>query len=76
MSTIARAWDAFLAAVAEARMLHASGGSPAAIQDVLQHAREPTAGASFSFTALTNHLLFAYNTSGGFFRWRAFLYTF
>ena len=40
MGTIARAWSAFFDAIAEAMSLHASGGDPAAIQDLLQHARE------------------------------------
>ena len=40
MSTIARAWEAFIAAVAEAQHLYRSGGATAAIQDLLQHARE------------------------------------
>jgi hypothetical protein len=40
MTTIARAWEAFQAAVAEAMTLHASGGSVAEIHDLLQHARE------------------------------------
>ena len=39
-STIARAWEAFLSAVAEAQHLHRSGGAAEAIQDLLQHARE------------------------------------
>ena len=34
------AWNAFLAAVAEAQTLHASGANATAIQDLLQHARE------------------------------------
>ena len=34
------AWDAFQAAIAEAQALHASGADIAAIQDLLQHARE------------------------------------
>jgi hypothetical protein len=40
VSTIANAWKAFLAAIAEVMSLQASGGDPAAIQDLLQHARE------------------------------------
>jgi len=40
MSTLAMAWDAFQAAIAEAQALHASGADIAAIQDLLQHARE------------------------------------
>ena len=39
-STITRAWEAFLSAVAEAQHLHRSGGAAEAIQDLLQHARE------------------------------------
>ena len=34
------AWEAFLAAVAEAQALHASGADVAKVQDLLQHARE------------------------------------
>ena len=40
MSTLAAAWDAFLAAIAEAQVLYASDADAAAIQDLLQHARE------------------------------------
>jgi hypothetical protein len=40
VGTVTRAWDAFMAAISEARELHASGGNAAAIQDLLQHARE------------------------------------
>ena len=40
MTTIAQVWEAFLAAIAEARTLHASGGSVVAVADLLQHARE------------------------------------
>lgn len=40
MSAIARAWEAFLAAVVEAQDLVRSGGATEAIQDLLQHARE------------------------------------
>jgi hypothetical protein len=40
MTTIALAWEAFLAAITEAQALHASGADVAAIQDLLQHARE------------------------------------
>ena len=40
MTTITRAWEAFLAAVAEAQSLHASGADAATIQDLVQHARE------------------------------------
>jgi hypothetical protein len=39
-STVERAWEAFLAAIADAKELTASGGSAGAIQDLLQHARE------------------------------------
>ncbi len=40
MTTIEGAWQAFLAAVAEAQELHASGAGAEVLQDVLQHARE------------------------------------
>jgi hypothetical protein len=40
VSTLAAAWDAFLAAIADAQALDASGADAAAIQDLLQHARE------------------------------------
>ena len=40
MTTIARAWEAFQAAVAEALALHGSKGSVAEIHDLLQHAKE------------------------------------
>jgi len=40
MTTIERAWRAFLAAIAEAKSLHASDGATAAVRDLLQHARE------------------------------------
>jgi hypothetical protein len=37
---IERAWEAFLAAVAEARQVYGSGGATETVQDLLQHARE------------------------------------
>jgi hypothetical protein len=40
MSTITMAWEAFLAAIAEAQSVHAAGAKGTAIQDLLQHARE------------------------------------
>jgi hypothetical protein len=36
VTTITRAWEAFLAAVAEAQTLHAKDSDVAAIQDLLQ----------------------------------------
>jgi len=39
-STIERAWEAFLAAIAEARQVYGSGGETETVQDLLQHARE------------------------------------
>jgi hypothetical protein len=40
MTTIARAWEAFLLAIEEARELHAAGAGGMAVADLLQHARE------------------------------------
>ena len=40
MSTVELAWEAFLAAIAEAQALHASSADIAAVQDLLQHGRE------------------------------------
>ena len=40
MSTIERAWRAFLDAVEEAKALHASGAASSVITNLLQHARE------------------------------------
>ena len=40
MTTIARAWEAFIVAVGEAQDLCRSGGATATIADLLQHARE------------------------------------
>jgi hypothetical protein len=40
VSTVAAAWDAFLAAIAEAVELHGNNGAAAAVADLLQHARE------------------------------------
>jgi hypothetical protein len=40
MNTITKAWEAFIAAVAEAQHLHRSGGAATTIRDSLQHARE------------------------------------
>jgi hypothetical protein len=40
MTTIERAWEAFLAAVAEAKQVYGSGGATETVQDLLQHARE------------------------------------
>jgi hypothetical protein len=39
-TTIAMAWKTFLLAIDEAKELHASGASGAAVADLLQHARE------------------------------------
>jgi len=39
-STVERAWEAFLAAIAEAKELHGAGATAGVIQDLLQHARE------------------------------------
>lgn len=38
--TIARAWVAFLQAIAEAQELHESGAEGSVLADLLQHARE------------------------------------
>lgn len=40
MSTIEKAWTAFMAAIAEARDLHDRGGSDLEIADLLRHAHE------------------------------------
>lgn len=40
MTTIARAWEAFLRAIEEAKALHAAGASTVAVTDLVQHARE------------------------------------
>jgi len=40
MSTLVRAWRAFLDAITEAQALLAARGEAGAIQDLLQHARE------------------------------------
>ena len=40
MTTIERAWRAFLDAIEEAKKLHASGAADAVVTDLLQHARE------------------------------------
>ena len=40
MSTVAKAWEAFLRAIEEARELHAAGTDTSAVADLLQHARE------------------------------------
>jgi len=38
--TVARAWVAFLQAIAEAQELHESGADRSVLADILQHARE------------------------------------
>ena len=38
MTTIARAWEAFLLAIKEARELHAASAGSTAVADLLQHA--------------------------------------
>jgi hypothetical protein len=40
MSTIARAWDAFMRALAEASELHRGGADARSIAELRQHARE------------------------------------
>jgi len=40
MSTVAKAWEAFLSAIEEARELHAAGAGSMAVAGLLQHARE------------------------------------
>jgi hypothetical protein len=40
MSTLARAWDAFMRAIEEARALTISGAEPPVIAEVVRHARE------------------------------------
>lgn len=40
MSTIARAWDALMRALAEASELHRGGADANSIAELLQHARE------------------------------------
>jgi hypothetical protein len=40
MSTLARAWDAFMQAVEDARALTASGAEPHAIADLVRYARD------------------------------------
>ena len=40
MTTIAKAWEAFVGAVDEAQHLYRSGGATSTIRDLLQHARE------------------------------------
>jgi pyruvate dehydrogenase complex dehydrogenase (E1) component len=40
MNTVARAWEAAMLALTEARDLHAQGGDVDTLRDLLQHARE------------------------------------